>query len=148
MRQSIAARARRAGFAAIVASCAAAAPAFAQAAPAAGPEPSQLSHPGNVALVQSEAGWTYVHFPTNLRLYVNDRDTPGSFGCDARCALAWPPLLAAADAGPVGDWTVVIRDNGSRQWAYKGRPVYVRYHDSPNAPTGDGVDGVWHFLLP
>ena len=23
-----------------------------------------------------------------------------------------------------GDWTVVTRDDGSRQWAYKGKPVY------------------------
>jgi predicted lipoprotein with Yx(FWY)xxD motif len=112
------------------------------------PPPHKLEHPGVVALVDDPAGWTYRHFPTGLRLYVYDRDTPGTSHCNAGCASVWPPLLAADDAAAVGDWTVIAREDGRRQWAYRSKPVYVRYHDSTTAPQGDGVDGVWHFLRP
>ena len=110
--------------------------------------PTNLEHPGQVALMESAAGWYYVHFPTSLRLYVFDLDTDGKSTCNFGCSSAWPPLLAPDDAESIGHWTVLVREDGRKQWAYKDRPVYLRYHDSPSKPTGDGVDGVWHFLEP
>jgi predicted lipoprotein with Yx(FWY)xxD motif len=62
------------------------------------------------------------------------------------CASAWPPLRADKNAEAIGDWTLAPRSDGNPQWAYKGRPVYVRYHDAPDAPEGDGEDGVWHLI--
>src|SRR5678815_4338826 len=55
-------------------------------------------------------------------LYTFDRDTAGSgkSACNGQCAELWPPAKAAADAKPEGDLTVVTRDDGSKQWAYKG----------------------------
>jgi predicted lipoprotein with Yx(FWY)xxD motif len=45
----------------------------------------------------------------------------------------------------VGDFVVVKRDDQSRQWAYKGRPLYRWAGDrKPGDSTGDGVGGVWH----
>jgi hypothetical protein len=60
-----------------------------------------------------------------MTLYTFDRDTVGSGKsvCNGPCATNWPPLMAAADAQPSGEWTVVKRDDGSSQWAYKGRPL-------------------------
>ena len=110
--------------------------------------PTYLEHPGQVALVESAAGWRYVHFPTNLRLYTFDQDSDNKSACNLGCSSVWPPLVAPDDAKPIGDWTVFMREDGRRQWAYKGRPVYLRYHDSPSRPAGDGVDGLWHFLDP
>jgi predicted lipoprotein with Yx(FWY)xxD motif len=46
----------------------------------------------------------------------------------------------------MGDWTVIRRDNGLLQWAYRGKPVYSMFHDAPNTPRGDGEGGVWHLL--
>jgi predicted lipoprotein with Yx(FWY)xxD motif len=57
-------------------------------------------------------------------------------------------VIAPAGATPLGDWTVVVRDDGRSQWAYKGRPAYTRRHDTPEKPAGDGIDGAWHFLEP
>ena len=41
--------------------------------------------------------------------------------------------LAAADGGSgataSGDWSVVTRDDGSKQWAYKGKPLYTWVKD-------------------
>ena len=63
-------------------------------------------------------------------------------------ATARPPLPVAGDDKPLGDWTIATRYDGTKQWLYKGRPVYLRFHDSPEKPTGDGLDGSWQYLQP
>jgi predicted lipoprotein with Yx(FWY)xxD motif len=84
-----------------------------------------------------------------MTLYVFDKDTAGKSACTGSCATNWPPLAAAADAKPSGDWTIVTRDDGSKQWAYKGKPVYTWAKDTkPGDVTGDGVNNVWHIAKP
>jgi predicted lipoprotein with Yx(FWY)xxD motif len=47
--------------------------------------------------------------------------------------------------GASGDWTVIVRDDGGKQWAYKGKPLYTWSKDAkPGDKTGDGVNSVWH----
>ena len=105
------------------------------------------SHPAEVAFVgEGTKGYVYRKFPTGERLYVSDKDTGGVSSCTGGCASAWPPVYAPTDAKAVGDWTLVRRDDGRAQWALKGRPVYLRFHDSPEIATGDGIDGVWHLV--
>jgi predicted lipoprotein with Yx(FWY)xxD motif len=103
--------------------------------------------PETIAIVdEGPQGVAIRHFPSRLRLYTFDRDSPGVSRCTEGCATAWPPVRATLVAKPIGDWTLVERDDHTRQWAYKGRPVYVRFHDQPDAPGGDGVDGLWHII--
>lgn len=81
-----------------------------------------------------------------MTLYTFDRDAAGSGKsvCNGPCAANWPPLAAAADAKSMGDWTVITRDDGSRQWAYKGKPLYLWVKDAKAGDrTGDGVNNVW-----
>lgn len=40
------------------------------------------------------------------------------------CAEAWPPVLAAEDAEPVGEWDLLEREDGTRQWTHDGYPLY------------------------
>ena len=88
--------------------------------------------------------------PDGKPLYTFSRDTaPGKSACNAQCATAWPALAAAADAKNDGDWTVVTRDDGSKQWAYKGKPLYYWAKDAkPGDRTGDNVNNVWHLAKP
>ena len=80
-----------------------------------------------------------------MTLYTFDKDASGKSNCNGPCAVNWPPLAAGADAKPSGAWTVVTRDDGSKQWAYKGQPVYTWIKDQkPGDKTGDGVNKVWH----
>ena len=59
-----------------------------------------------------------------MTLYTLDRDkADGKSTCNGQCATNWPPLMAAADAHDMGAWTVINRDDGSKQWAYKGKPL-------------------------
>lgn len=45
------------------------------------------------------------------------------------CTDYWPPVYAAADAKPVGNWTILERNDGKKQWAYKGRALYTSFLD-------------------
>lgn len=85
-----------------------------------------------------------------MTLYVFDKDAGGKSACNGPCAQNWPPLAAAADAKPAGDWTIVARDDGSKMWAYKGKPLYTWKNDkAPGDTTGDGfANGVWHVAKP
>ena len=89
--------------------------------------------------------------PNGMTLYTFDRDATGSGKsvCNGPCATNWPPLAAASGANASGDWTVVTRDDGSRQWAYKGKPVYYWAKDAkPGDRTGDNVNNVWRLARP
>ena len=80
-----------------------------------------------------------------MTLYTFDRDAGGKSACNGPCATNWPPLMAAGDAKDMGDWTVITRDDGSKQWAYKGKPLYGWAKDTkPGDKTGDGNNSVWH----
>ncbi|WP_434064090.1 COG4315 family predicted lipoprotein [Roseateles aquae] len=87
-----------------------------------------------------------------MTLYTFDKDTAGSGKsvCNGPCATNWPPLMAAADAKPASaDWSLITRDDGARQWAYKGRPLYFWVKDQkPGDRSGDGVNKVWHTATP
>lgn len=84
-----------------------------------------------------------------MTLYTWGNDTiPGKSVCNGPCATNWVPLKATADASPMGDWTVVARDDGTKQWAYKGKPLYT-YHSDVNAGdvSGNGR-GKWAAAKP
>lgn len=88
--------------------------------------------------------------PNGMTLYTFDNDkAAGKSACNGPCATNWPPLMAQADAKSSGDWTVITRDDGSKQWAYKGKPVYYWVKDAkPGDRSGDGVNKVWHTAKP
>jgi predicted lipoprotein with Yx(FWY)xxD motif len=50
-------------------------------------------------------------------------------GCDAACLRDWLPTPAPALARDAGDWTVLARPDGTRQWAFKGQPLYASHSD-------------------
>lgn len=86
-----------------------------------------------------------------MTLYVFDKDAAGSGKsvCNGPCAMNWPPLLAEDGAAAMGDYSVVVRDDGKKQWAFKGKPLYHWAKDlKPGDRTGDGFNNVWHVAKP
>jgi predicted lipoprotein with Yx(FWY)xxD motif len=80
-----------------------------------------------------------------MTLYVFDKDAGGKSACNGPCAANWPPLMVAGNAAAAGDWTIVVREDGGKQWAYKGKPLYTWSKDAkPGDKTGDGFNSVWH----
>jgi predicted lipoprotein with Yx(FWY)xxD motif len=87
----------------------------------------------------------------SMTLYTFDKDVAasGKSVCNGPCAANWPPLMAAADAKASGDYTIITRDDGGRQWAYKGKPLYLWVKDAkPGDKTGDGFNNAWRVARP
>lgn len=111
-----------------------AAPAFAQTAPAKSADTSK-----GKALVDAKG----------MTLYIFDKDAAGKSNCNGPCATNWPPLMVAGDAKASGNWSIVTRDDGAKQWAYKGKPLYTWAKDTKAGDvTGDGFNNVWHIAAP
>jgi len=97
-----------------------------------------------VKYVRNAVGEVFVDH-RGMTLYTFDGDAAGKSACVADCAKVWQPLKAAELAKPIGDWTVVVRDDGSRQWAYKARPLYSYSGDGkPGDALGMLADAQWH----
>ncbi|MEJ7687164.1 MAG: ATP-binding protein [Variovorax sp.] len=89
--------------------------------------------------------------PTGMTLYTFDRDAEGNgkSACNGPCATNWPPLMAPDMAKPMGPYTIVVRDDSKKQWAYKGWPLYYWSKDTKAGDkTGDGFNQVWKVARP
>jgi predicted lipoprotein with Yx(FWY)xxD motif len=105
---------------------------------AAAPAPAPLSMKDGVLVNQQ-----------GLTVYTFDKDVAnsGKSACNGDCAVKWPPVLAAANDKPQGAFTIVMRDDGRRQWAYRGKPVYTWPEDQePGDKYGDKKMNIWHII--
>ena len=89
--------------------------------------------------------------PNGMTLYTFDKDTPnsGKSVCNGPCATNWPPRMASDSDTNQAEYTVITRDDGKKQWAFKGQPLYYWIKDAkPGDTSGDGVGQVWHTAKP
>ncbi|HRE18573.1 MAG TPA: hypothetical protein PLW86_16150 [Rhodocyclaceae bacterium] len=87
----------------------------------------------------------------SMTLYTFDKDVAGSGKsvCNGPCATNWPPLFAADGDTASGDYSIITRDDGKKQWALKGKPLYYWVKDQkPGDKTGDNFNGVWRIVKP
>lgn len=127
---------------------------------------SMIRYPALVATVLLTAGLAFAQSaPTKIgdsakgkvltdqkgmTLYVFDKDSGGKSACNGQCATNWPPLMASAEAKPAGDYTVIARDDGSKQWAHKGKPLYTWKNDKKAGDIGGNgaANNSWHIATP
>ncbi len=86
-----------------------------------------------------------------MTLYTFDKDAAGSGKsvCNGPCASNWPPLFVMDGETAPADYTIVTRDDGKKQWAFKGKPLYYWVKDQkPGDRTGDGFNNVWRVARP
>lgn len=86
-----------------------------------------------------------------MTVYTFDKDVAGSgkSTCNGPCSTLWPAVKADANAKPEGDMSIVTRDDGAKQWAYKGKPVYLYASDSKSGDKkGDNFKDMWHIVKP
>ena len=103
-------------------------------------EPAKKGQTSLGEVLQNESGMT---------LYTFTKDSAGKSVCNGQCAVNWPPLKATGEAKAMGAWTIVTRDDGSKQWAYKGKPLYTFIKDKAAGDTvGEGVNKVWNVARP
>ena len=84
-----------------------------------------------------------------MTLYTFAKDSAGKSVCTGQCLANWPAFTAAASAKDADGYSVISRDDGSKQWAYKGQALYTWVKDAkPGDVTGDGVGGNWNVAKP
>jgi predicted lipoprotein with Yx(FWY)xxD motif len=62
--------------------------------------------------------------------------------CTKRCLESWKPLTAPLAAVASGDWSIVVREDSLRQWAFQQKPLYVHFGDVNFSDRRE--DRVWH----
>jgi predicted lipoprotein with Yx(FWY)xxD motif len=84
-----------------------------------------------------------------MTLYTFDKDSGDASACYDKCAVNWPPLAASAGAAADDDFGLIKRTDGTMQWTYYGKPLYLWIKDAaPGDVTGDGFNKVWHVAKP
>ena len=84
-----------------------------------------------------------------MTLYIFVRDEPGKSNCTGGCAGAWPPLRVDAGVAPAENFSIIVRIDGTKQWAYKDKPLYLWSRDEkPGDTMGEGVFDSWLVARP
>jgi predicted lipoprotein with Yx(FWY)xxD motif len=85
--------------------------------------------------------------PDGMAVYTYDKEAKNQPSCLGECAEEWFPVLAPKDARPVGQLKTVEGIDGTHQWAYQGKPLYIYHEDkAPGDVNGDNKDGFWHVV--
>jgi predicted lipoprotein with Yx(FWY)xxD motif len=82
-----------------------------------------------------------------MTVYTFDKDSAnsGKSACMDGCLKLWPAV--AAPAAVAAPYSAITRDDGMRQLAYKGKPLYYYAKDSkPGERSGDNFKDVWHVV--
>jgi predicted lipoprotein with Yx(FWY)xxD motif len=84
-----------------------------------------------------------------MSLYTYDKDTSRNASCVDGCAVSWQAAIAAGTSRPDGDWSLLDRKDGTRQWLYRGAPLYAFAEDKAiGEAAGDGAGGgAWHVAV-
>jgi len=100
-------------------------------------------------VVPSAQGLTLTDFDgRTLYAFDGDAKRDNQVCASSACSITWIAVSAPALAANVGDFTIVTRNDGTRQWAYKNKPLY-RYKTDKLAgdANGIGVDKKWTVAL-
>lgn len=100
------------------------------------------------APISYAAAQTAMTNDAKMTLYTFDKDADGKSACYDDCAKNWPPYLGKEGETKAEGWSLVDRTDGTKQWSYKGKPVYLYHEDAKEGDAkGDGKGGgIWHIL--
>jgi len=113
------------------------------------PPPPKKEPPNTPQVSMTERG-PLLTDTKRMTLYYFDKDDSGNkSNCNGKCNERWIPLVATGDAQATGDFTLITRNDGSRMWAYRYRPLYTSHQDKMPGET-NGVDALkqWHIARP
>jgi predicted lipoprotein with Yx(FWY)xxD motif len=101
----------------------------------------------NVAIAQSVDETNGILAASGHTLYTSDKDAANKSNCNDGCATTWPPFLVKEGDSTPATFSMITRDNGAKQWALNGKPLYFFAADvQAGDAKGDGKGGVWHVI--
>lgn len=104
--------------------------------------------PVDISMIQEKDGISFQNTFAQP-FYYWDKDAPGKSNCNAHCADIWIPVYPSTrEATAIGDFSVVVRADGEKQWAYKGKPLYTFGYGDHEPPTAKETMGQWHVIKP
>ncbi|KQV51468.1 hypothetical protein [Massilia sp. Root335] len=83
-----------------------------------------------------------------MTVYTFDKDVAGSgkSACSGPCEENWPAVKAGESALPA-PYSTIVRDDGTKQLAYHGKPLYTFVKDKKAGEReGDKKMNVWHVV--
>lgn len=115
----------------------------------AAPPPDRDAHAVPVTMVVTKKGLVLADAHGKTLYYFDHDDSGNRSNCDGICAEKWPPLSADKSATASGDFTVIVRTDGSKMWAYRYRPLYTSKNDEvPGDTNGSDPLNLWHIARP
>ncbi len=112
---------------------------------------AQQSPPAPLKTATKDKLGTFLVDGSGMTLYIFDNDTePGKSTCAGGCARAWPPYAPkTGDPTPAAPLSIITRDDGSKQYGYKGKPLYYFRRDKKRGDTeGHGAGDRWWVVKP
>ncbi|HCX15106.1 MAG TPA: hypothetical protein DGZ24_07300 [Rhodospirillaceae bacterium] len=58
-------------------------------------------------------------------LYTSDKDSYGTSTCYNTCTETWKPAIVTDGVIPEGHWSILMRDDDTLQWVFRGQPLYT-----------------------
>jgi predicted lipoprotein with Yx(FWY)xxD motif len=107
--------------------------------------------PSPLKTEKSKTLGNYLVDQKGMTLYIFDKDKEaGKSACNGGCANLWAPFAPeAGQAKATEPLSIITRDDGTKQYAYKGKPLYYYDKDSKAGDTrGDAVGKVWWVAKP
>lgn len=77
----------------------------------------------------------------NYSVYASTQDKPGESNCTGACLEAWQPIVAPAYAKPRGEFAIIERSPGIRQWTFRKQPLYTHVGEPFYKMYGSDVPG-------
>lgn len=102
-------------------------------------QPTTSSSSAIIVTKTSSSVGQYLADGSDKALYTYSKDTNGVSNCSGSCIASWPVYEATTTDNLPVNVTVIMRSDGTKQYAYKGMPLYFFTSDSAGQVTGDGV---------
>ena len=86
--------------------------------------------PAQFKVAPMELGRMLITVSNSYSIYAYEKDTATKSNCYDACLADWTPVLAPEFAQSQGEWTVLIRRGGDKQWVFRGKPLYTHVTDT------------------
>lgn len=108
--------------------------------------PMMVTQEGKSVYTQARYNLQYGGRQTRIGYTIpyNEAKAVGTRGCVQQCTGTWKPVLTPKNAQASGYWEVATRADGSKQWAYKGSPLYTYVQDKE---SGDILGNNRHVIV-